>query len=183
MCTLPCGITKVTKMRKTSLIGLAIVILASLAAGVLTAFAQSTPQPLSNSPDPRPGYTYYVVYSQSDGFIVSAVGCPPSPAVCTPTLQWGQSVMFITDQPVLVKQLFTDAYNSKLGNWHVNLQIHQLASTGVTSSYCVASACGVPLFDIVLAAFVSEFLAISVSEELRRTCGLIKNEHYRLSLF
>jgi hypothetical protein len=168
MSTLRCGITKVTKMRKTSLIGLVIVILASLAAGVLTAFAQSTPQPLSSSPDPRPGYTYYVVYRQSDGFIVSAVGCPPSPAVCAPTLQSGQSVMYITDQPVLVKQLFTDAYNSKLGNWHVNLQAHQLATTGTMSSASLAPAFGISLFGTLLPAFASLGVATSGSLIWRR---------------
>jgi hypothetical protein len=155
-------------MRKTALIGLAIVILASLAAGVLTAFAQSTPQPQSSSPDPRPGYTYFVVYRQSDGFIVYAVGCPPSPAVCTPTLQSGQSVMYITDQPVLVKQLFADAYNSNLGNWHVNLQAHQLATTGTTSSASIAPGFGVSLFGTLLPAFASLGVATSGSLIWRR---------------
>ncbi len=44
-------------MRKMALIGLAIVILAALATGVLTAYAQSTSQIQNNnsSPDPRAG--------------------------------------------------------------------------------------------------------------------------------
>ena len=130
MFTLRCGIIEATKMRKTALIGLAIVILAALATGVLTAFAQSSSQPQSSSPDPQPGYTYFVVYRQTDGFIVYASGCPPSPANCIQTVQSGQSIMYITDQPVLVKQLFADAHNSNLGNWHVNLQTNQLVTTG-----------------------------------------------------
>src|SRR2546426_9257081 len=64
------------EMRNIALIGLAILIVASLATGILPAFAAST--------DPQPGYTYYVVYNQTDGSIVTAVGCPPYPAACTP---------------------------------------------------------------------------------------------------
>jgi hypothetical protein len=141
-------------MRKTALIGLAIVILAAIATGVVTAFAQSTSQPQNNNsvPDPRPGYTYYVGYNQTDGSILYAVACLPSNgATCTPTLQSGQSLMYITDQPVLVKQLFTDAYNSKLGNWRVNLQTHQLASTGAPSSASVVpSIFGLTLVGLAL---------------------------------
>ncbi len=157
-------------MRKMALIGLAIVILAALATGVLTAYAQSTSQIQNNnsSPDPRAGYIYFVVYRQTDGFIVYAVGCSPSPANCTPTLQPGQSVIYITDQPVLVKQLFADAYNSNLGNWRVNLQTHQLATTGTTSSAFVAPAFGVSLFGAVLPALASLGVATSGSLVWRR---------------
>ncbi len=172
MSALRCGIIEATKMRKTALIGSAIVILAALAAGVLTAFAQSSSQPQSSSPDPRPGYTYFVVYRQSDGFIVYAVGCAPSapssPANCAPTLQSGQSVMYITDQPVIVKQLFADAHNSNLGNWHVNLLAHQLVSAGTTSSSSFAPAFGVSLFGTLLPAFASLGVATSGSLIWRR---------------
>ncbi len=151
-------------MRKTALIGLAIVILAGLATGVLTAFAQSASQPQNNgnsSPDPHPGYTYYVVYDQTSGFIVGAVGCPPSPADCIPVLQPGQSVVYITDQPTVVKQLFADAYNAKLGNWHVNPQTHQLVSTASVNSGPVAPVSGISLIGFALPAFASLGVAMS----------------------
>ena len=155
-------------MRKTALIGLAIVILAALATGVLTAFAQSSSQPQSSSPDPQPGYTYFVVYRQTDGFIVYASGCPPSPANCIQTVQSGQSIMYITDQPVLVKQLFADAHNSNLGNWHVNLQTNQLVTTGTTSSASVAQAFRVALFGTLLPALASLGVAASGTLVWRR---------------
>jgi hypothetical protein len=123
-------------MRKKALIGLTILALAAMAASVV--FADSTPTASQTTTDPQPGYTYYVVYRQTDGSIVAAVGCPPSPAYCTPTLQAGQSVIFITDQPLLVKQLFTDAHNAKLGNWHVDLQKRTLVSTGSSTTGAVA---------------------------------------------
>jgi hypothetical protein len=161
-------------MRKTALIRLAIVILAAIAAGVVTAFAQSTSQPQNNSslPDPRPGYTYSVVYRQTDGFIVSAMACRPSPEIgvyCTSTLQPGQSVMDITSQPVLVGQLFTDAYNSKLGNWHVDLATHQLVSTSPASSASIAPSLGISLVGAMLSTSVSLGVGTSGALIWRRT--------------
>jgi len=134
-------------MRNIALIGLAILIVASLATGILPAFAAST--------DPQPGYTYYVVYNQTDGSIVTAVGCPPYPAACTPILQPGRSVMYITDQPLLVKQLFADAHNAKLGNWHVNLQTHQLVSTASVNSGPISQVSGIGMISIALPALAS----------------------------
>jgi len=147
-------------MRKTALIGFAILVLAALATSVLPVFADST--------DPQPGNTYYVVYNQSDGSIVSAVGCP-SPAYCTPKLQPGQSVIYITDQPTLVKALFADAHNTKLGNWHVNLQTHQLEVTAATNSGLVAPAFGIPLIGTVLPALAILGVAMSSGLVWRRT--------------
>jgi len=147
-------------MRKKALIGFAILVLAALATSVLPVFADST--------EPQPGYTYYVIYNQSDGSIVSAMGCPPS-AYCTAKLQPGQSVIYITDQPILVKQFFTDAYNTKMGNWHVNLQTHQLEVTAATNSGPVATAFGIPLIGTVLPALAILGLATSSGLVWRRT--------------
>lgn len=124
-------------MRNAILIALAVLSLAVFAAGVATAFAQSTSQPQDNNsvPDPMPGYTYTVVYRQTDGFIVYAEACMPSNGVvCTPVLKPGQSALDITNQPVLVHEFFTDAHNAKLNNWHVDLSTHQLESTSATST-------------------------------------------------
>jgi hypothetical protein len=139
---------------------------------VVTAFAQSTLQSQNNgngSSDPQPGYTYYVVYSQTDGSIVAAVGCPSSPASCTPILQPGQSVVYITDQPALVKQLFDDAHNAKLGNWHVTLQTHQLAGTSATSSASIAPPGGISLIGAILPTLASLGVGTSGTLIWRRT--------------
>ncbi len=144
-------------MRKTALIGFAILVLAALATSVLPAFADST--------EPRPGYTYYIVYNQTDGSIVAAVGCPPSPAYCIPKLQPGQSVIYITDQPIVVNLLFADAHNAKLGNWHVNPQTHQLVSTSTTGSVTTAHpAFGIGLIGVALPAL--GFLGLATSSSL-----------------
>jgi hypothetical protein len=147
-------------MRYAILIGFAILILASAATSVLPAFADSV--------DPRPGYTYFVVYRQTDGFIVYAVGCPPSPAYCKPTLQPGQSVVYITDQPELVAQFFTDAHNAKMGNWHVNTQTHQLVNTGTTGPV-PPTIFGVSLLGTLLPALASGGVGTSGTLIYRRS--------------
>lgn len=122
--------------------GLAVFSLAVFATGVVAAFAQSPPATPNNQndfpPPPQPGYTYWVIYSQTDGSIISAVGCPPGQAYCVATPKQGQSAVYITDQPSLVKQLFADGHDGKLGNWHMNLQTHQLESTATTSTGPIA---------------------------------------------
>jgi len=136
-------------MRNRTLIGLAIVSLVVFATAVVVAFAQSPPQ--TQNDEPRAGYTYYVIYDQTNGFIVLASACPPSPAYCVASPQPGQSVIYITDQPSVVKQLFGDGHNGRLGNWHVDLQTHQLASTGAPSSAsALPSAFGLTLVGVVL---------------------------------
>ena len=143
-------------MRKTALIGLAIVILVAIVTGVVTAFAQSPSQPQNNNSllDPRPGYTYTVVYRQTDGFIVYAVGCRPSPELgvyCKPTLRPGESVIDITDQPVVVKQFFTDSrLTGSSGNWHVDLATHQLVMTSPASPTSIAPILGISLIGAML---------------------------------
>jgi len=148
-------------MRNTILIGLAILVVATIAASVLPASANST--------DPQPGYTYIVVYKQADGSIVYAEGCPPSPANCAPTLQPGQSVVYITNNPILVKQFFADAQNAKLGNWHVNVQTQQLEITAAPTSGPVAPAFGIPLIGTVLPALAILGIATSSGLVWRRT--------------
>ncbi|HZY94300.1 MAG TPA: hypothetical protein VFE98_05480 [Candidatus Bathyarchaeia archaeon] len=150
-------VTEVFNMRKTALIGLAIVTLAAIATGVVTAFAQSTSQPQSNnsSLDPRPGYTYTVVYRQTDGFIVYAVACRPSPELgvyCKPTLQPEQSFIDITNQPVLAQQFFTDW---KYDNWHVDLATHQLVRTSPVSSASIAPSLGIWLVGAMVSVSAS----------------------------
>lgn len=130
-------------MRNLALIELAILFVAITTASVLPAFATST--------EPQPGYTYYVVYGQTDGSIVVAVGCPPSPAYCKATLLPGQSVVYITDNPALVTAFFDDAYNGKMGNWYVNLQTHQLEGTASGGSGLILpSPFGILLIGTVL---------------------------------
>jgi hypothetical protein len=148
-------------MRDMTLIGFTILLLGALAASVLPVFADST--------DPRPGYTYYVVYNQTTGFIVAAMGCPPSPADCTPFLQPGEAVLYVTDQPLVVQQLFVDAHNAKLGNWHVNLQTHQLENTGTTISGPIAPpAARTSLIGTLLPALALLGVATSGTFVLRR---------------
>lgn len=115
-------------MKNTILLGIIALTFAALVGGILPAFAASA--------DPQPDHVYYVVYNQTDGSIAAAGGCPASlaPITCIPVLQPGQSVLWITDNPVLVKAFFTDAENAKMENWHVNMQTHQLVRLATTSS-------------------------------------------------
>ena len=88
------------------------------------------------SADPQPGYVYYVVYNQTDGYIRAAGGCPSSssPNTCIPLLRSGESVIWITDNQTVVKAFFADLKNSKMEDWHVNLRTHQLERLATTSS-------------------------------------------------
>ncbi|TMI22690.1 hypothetical protein E6H31_01405 [Candidatus Bathyarchaeota archaeon] len=103
-------------MKNTVLTALVILAFGALATSILPVFAYSS--------DPQPGWTYYVVYNQSDGSIVWAAGCSPPPAACSPVLRQGEALVWITDQPALVNQFFEDAHNGKMGNWHVNTTTH-----------------------------------------------------------
>ena|SRR2546425_4564010 len=113
-------------MKNTILLGIIALTFAALAGGILPAFAASA--------EPQPGHVYYVVYNQTDGSIAAAGGCSasPSPITCIPVLQPGQAVLWITDNPTLVKAFFTEA--AKMENWHVNMQTHQLERLATTSS-------------------------------------------------
>jgi hypothetical protein len=118
----------VSNVKNTILLGIIALTFATLAGGILPAFAASA--------EPQSGHVYYVVYNQTDGSIAAAGGCPasPSPITCIPVLQPGQSVLWITDNPALVKAFFTDAENAKMENWYVNMQTHQLERLATTSS-------------------------------------------------
>jgi hypothetical protein len=118
----------VSNVKNTILLGIIALTFATLAGGILPAFAASA--------EPQSGHVYYVVYNQTDGSIAAAGGCPasPSPITCIPVLQPGQSVLWITDNPALVKAFFTDAENAKMESWHVNMQTHQLERLATTSS-------------------------------------------------
>jgi len=82
-----------------------------------------------------PGWTYYIVYNQADGTIVSADACSNP---CSPVAHEGQAIIDITNQPIVVTQLFKDAYNQQLGNWHVNTTTHAIESIRPGSSVAVA---------------------------------------------
>lgn len=120
------GITEANCMKNRTLIAFAILSFGILAVSILPVFA--------DSPDPQSGWRYYVVYNQNNGSLVGASGCSPPPAACEPILQQGQAVLYITDQPAVVKRFFIDARAGKGESWHVNLQTHQLEKTTPTGS-------------------------------------------------
>ena len=121
-------------MKTMILLGVATLTFVILTGSVLQVAAGAfDPQP--GSADPQPGYVYYVVYRQSDGYIVAAGGCPSSssPNTCLPLMQSGESVLWITDNPTVVKAFFADLQHSKMEDWHVNLQTQQLERVATTS--------------------------------------------------
>src|SRR2546428_979601 len=125
-------------MKNTILLGIIALTFAAVAGGILPALAASAAphpgHPVQPGHPPHPGRVYYVVYTQTDGSIAAAGACPASfpPITCIPVLQPGQSVLWITDNPTVVKAFFTDA--AKMENWHVNMQTHQLERLATTSS-------------------------------------------------
>ena len=126
-------------MKTMILFGVAALTLVILTGSILQASA-GTFDAQPGSADPQPGYVYYVVYNQTDGYIRAAGGCPSSssPNTCIPILRLGESVIWITDNQTVVKAFFADLQNSKMEDWHVNLQTHQLERVATTSSGPIA---------------------------------------------
>ncbi len=114
-------------MNKTLFLALLFVSAVVLISSTLPAHADPT--------QPTPGWSYYVVYNVADGTIVSADACSHP---CSPVAQDGQAVLDITSQPNVVSQLFKDAYNQKLSNWHVNKTTHAVEAINPASSVSVA---------------------------------------------
>jgi hypothetical protein len=159
------GITiGVSNMKNAVLLGIVAVTFAALVGGILPAFARSIDPP-------QPGRVDYVVYNQTDGSIAAAGDCPAflPPLTCIPGLKPGQSVLWITDNPVLVKAFFTDAKNAKMGNWHVNLQTQQLERSATTSSGPVTTpVLGTTSIQVMLPAMTLLGAALSTVHVRRR---------------
>jgi hypothetical protein len=101
----------------------AVLVIGVAAVSYLFSFSQPATTAASDceSPNPRPGWSYFITYFVSNGTLVSLTGAPP-PIPEFNNLTVGESILNITNQSAAIHLMYCDALQGHLSYWHLNLE-------------------------------------------------------------